>query len=113
MASEIVDYMESELLDVFNEGREDEARAQGLEYGVWSSILDEASCDFCRWADEKTFLVSEDHPIPPVHFGCRCVIAYYNLEMIEEDELEPEQMFIPWEDPPASLFPIGRKRRGN
>lgn len=112
MASEISSYIESELLDSYNEGREDEAILQGMEYGVWSAILDEGSCDFCVWADGRTFLVSEDHPVPPVHFGCRCIVSYYTVDMIEEDGLEVDQIFLPWDDPPSDVFPIGRKTKG-
>jgi hypothetical protein len=107
VASDISRFLESEFFDAFNLGREDEAAIADLEYGVWSAILDERSCAWCSWADERTFRLSAEHPVPPVHFGCRCVIAYYSEDMLDGDD--PEQMFLPWEDPPDDVMPPGTK----
>jgi hypothetical protein len=113
MASDITNFLENEFFDAYAEGREDEARVDGMAMAVWSSILDDASCDFCRWADERTFPLSSAHLNPPVHFGCRCILVYYTSDMIEEDELEPDQMFLPWETPPDEVFPPGTKKKGS
>lgn len=99
--------LEDGFLDSYNEGREDEARHLGYTYGVWSAILDESTCDFCEWADGRTFLISEQHMIPPVHFGDRCVIVYYNSDMLDEGE----GGFMDWVSPPQELFPIGSKKK--
>ena len=97
-----------DFFDAYNEGREHEARSQGLTYGVWSAILDDDACDYCIWANNRSFLTVGEHPVPPAHFGCRCVVAYFTTEMLDGD-LEEE--FLAWEDPPISTFPPGSKKR--
>jgi hypothetical protein len=99
-----------DFFEAYNEGREDEARMQGITYGVWSAIMDDAACDFCRYANDRSFLVVESHQMPPAHFGCRCLIAYFTAEMIEEEGGDVEALFLPWEDPPVSTFPPGSKK---
>ena len=108
--SKISEVLEDSFFDAFNIGREDEALFQGMEYGVWSAILDAGTCDYCRFADGKTFRLTEEHPVPPVHFGDRCVIVYFTAEMLEEDGLEVYEEFDPWENPPSSMFPPGSKK---
>lgn len=107
--SKLTVILEDAFLEAFNEGREDEASFQGMTYGVWSSILDDQSCSFCAWADNKTFLIDGAHPVPPAHFGCRCMIAYYTREMLEEDGFEIDELFEGWAAPPDSVMPPGTK----
>lgn len=99
---------DDEFFLAYNEGRDDEARLQGIELGVWSAILDGAACDFCAWANDRIFRVNESHMTPPAHFGCRCLVAYITEDVIEPEEIEE---FDPWEDPPSTVFPIGRKSK--
>jgi hypothetical protein len=107
--SKLTPILEDAFFDAFNEGREDEASYQGMTYGVWSAILDDNSCSFCDWANNRTFLITGAHPVPPVHFGCRCIIAYYTSEMLEEDGLEVDELFDEWSEPPDSVMPPGTK----
>lgn len=95
-----------DFFDAFNSGREAEASAQGLVYGIWSAIMDSGTCDFCAWADGKIFGISETHIVPPAHFGCKCIVSYVDAEIVEEGELED---FDLWISPPEYVFPIGKK----
>ena len=104
------DQLEDSFLRAYNMGREAGARNQGVDYGVWSAILDGQACDFCSWADGRTFPVVDSHLVPPAHFGCRCLVAYYDVETVEEDGLEIEELFLPWTDPPNYVYPFGSKK---
>lgn len=103
--SSIEDQLEDSFFEAFNEGREAEANIGGLDFGVWSAVLDDATCAFCEWANGRFFVISQDHLVPPAHFNCRCLIAYYNQEDIDPGE----QPFLPWEDPPSDVYPFGSK----
>lgn len=97
------------FFEAYSEGRELEARMQSVTYGVWSAIMDNDACDYCRYLNNRSFAMSEGHVIPPAHFGCRCIVAYFTEEMVEE-EGGIEQAFLPWEEPPLTTFPPGSKK---
>lgn len=97
--------IEDAFFDAYNLGREANAKDSGLDFGVWSAILDGNACDFCAWANGRTFQVGDQHLVPPAHFGCRCLVAYYSTDMLDEGE----QIFLPWEDPPTEVYPFGSK----
>lgn len=100
------DVLEDSFFDAYNLGRRSGALLEEIELGVWSAILDGAACDFCKWANNKTFRLSEQQMNPPAHFGCRCVIVYYTPDMVEEGEEE----FDSWDDIPTSVYPLGSKK---
>lgn len=103
--SDIAKSLGDDFFDAFNTGMADEARFQGMQIGVWSAIMDEGSCDFCAWANDRKISVSELSIVPPAHFGCRCIIAY-----VEEADSEELEEFDDWENPPHSVFPPGTKK---
>lgn len=109
-SSTISTSLNDDFFDAYNEGREDEARFQGADWGVWSAILDENACDYCIWADNRAFRVNEAHSVPPAHFGCRCVVAYFTEEMLIEDGVNVESEFLPWEEAPSYVLPPGTRR---
>jgi len=77
-------------------------------FAQWSAVNDSKTCDFCGWADDRIFNTTVEPYDPPVHFGCRCIIAFIKI-----NEFTPE---ADWgKGPPASSFPPGRtngKKRG-
>ncbi len=98
----------------------------------WSALLDANTCDFCGWADERIFDTSVEPYDPPMHHGCRCIIALilksefppnYNKrcfgaapalvlsELITlAESLSGSPACPSWKDgPPKSSFPPGRK----
>ena len=109
--SKMTDTLEDAYFDAFNEGRDAEADFSGMTYGVWSAVLDERACGFCDWANNRTFTLETAHPVPPVHFGCRCVIVYYTEDMLVEDGFEIDELFDEWDTPPDSVMPPGTKGR--
>ena len=71
-------------------------------WAQWSALLDSKTCDWCGWADERIFNTGSEPYDPPMHHGCRCIIA-----LILKDE------FVPgggsWGNgPPKSAWPPGR-----
>ena len=111
MASLIIKSLDDDFFEAYNEGREDEARFQGMDIGVWSAILDENACDYCLWADSRTFRVGEGVSPPPAHFGCRCVVAYFTEEMLIEDGVDIDSEFLPWGEAPSDTLPPGTRRK--
>ncbi len=67
----------------------------------WSALLDSKTCDFCSWADERIFDTSIEPYDPPMHFGCRCLIA-----LILKSELPPDPTW--GKGPPDNAFPPGK-----
>ncbi len=67
----------------------------------WSALLDSKTCDFCSWADERIFDTSAEPYDPPMHFGCRCLIA-----LILNSEFPPQPTW--GKGPPSNSFPPGR-----
>lgn len=108
--SAVDDVLEDSFFESYNAGRLYGANLMELDFGVWSAILDGQACDFCAWADGRTFHLSQQVTRPPAHFGCRCVISYYNQGMLKEDDEDPEQVFLPWEGPPEDVYPFGSKK---
>ena len=102
--------LEDDFFDAYNTGRSDEALAQGIEFGVWSSMLDGNVCLFCEWADGKSFRTSDSPALPPAHFGCRCLIVYVTPDMLEEGE-SVEDEFESWDTPPIEVMPPGTRRK--
>lgn len=78
------------------------AKLEGLSnFAQWSAVLDGATCDWCGWADSRIFDTTIEPYDPPMHWGCRCIIAY-----IKADEFMPEP---DWGDgPPPEAWPPGR-----
>ena len=84
-------------------------------FAQWSAVNDSSTCDFCGWADERTFPhnigsgVTPTEWDPPVHWGCRCIVGY-----ILKEEFDPGSG--DWgKGPPPSAFPPGTSggyRRG-
>ena len=76
----------------------------GSRFAQWSAVNDLKTCAFCEWADERIFEIETQPWVPPVHFGCRCLIAY-----ILEKEFTPE---TDWgSGPPADVFPPGSRKK--
>ena len=42
----------------------------------WSALLDAGTCDWCGWADERIFNMAVEPYDPPMHWGCRCILAF-------------------------------------
>ena len=93
------------VFDTYAQGRAfSGAEMQGLSpWAQWSAALDERTCDWCAWADLRIFDTRIEPWDPPVHFGCRCIVAY-----IKEDEYRPVQNW--GTGPPNNAFPPGRKK---
>lgn len=100
-----IDNSTSEALwSAYNGGR----TAAGAEiptvhhYAQWSSVMDGSTCDWCGWADERIFDTSINTFDPPMHWGCRCIIAHILRS-------EPKAT-LDWGDgPPPSSWPPGIK----
>ena len=90
------------LYESYNEGRAfSGAKASGM-WAQWSAVNDDRTCDWCAWADMRIFNTLEEPWEPPVHWGCKCLIAY-----IKRGEYMPES---DWgKGPPPQAFPPGRR----
>jgi len=51
-----------------------EANSDIVKGVQWVSTLDVRSCLRCANLDSKTWKLDESHPIPALHWGCRCAI---------------------------------------
>ena len=51
-----------------------EANSDIIEGVTWCSTLDPRTCASCGALDSKTWKLGESHPVPSLHWGCRCVI---------------------------------------
>jgi hypothetical protein len=71
------------------------------QYAQWSAVVDAKTCDFCSWADLRIFDTNIEPWDPPLHFGCRCIIAY-----IKSDEYTPDPNW--GSGPPNTAFPPGK-----
>ena len=70
----------------------------------WSAVNDDRTCDWCSWADTRIFDTNEEPWDPPMHWGCKCLIAY-----ILPGEFTPP---ADWgQGPPPSAFPPGSTNR--
>src|SRR3970282_603631 len=74
------------------------------EFAKWSALLDNNTCDWCSWADLRIFDTNIEPYDPPMHHGCRCIIAY-----ITADEYPPDETSWGAGAPPES-WPPGRVR---
>jgi hypothetical protein len=92
------------LFESYNQGRAFAgASLDGIgPYAQWSAALDSKTCDWCGWADLRVFDTRIEPYDPPVHWGCRCIIAY-----IKSDEYTPEPDWS--EGPPKQSFPPGTR----
>lgn len=52
------------------------ARNAGFNYGIWSSTIDDRTCDFCMNNNGHRFSISQLRDIYPAHVKCRCSITY-------------------------------------
>lgn len=69
-------------------------------YAQWSALMDGKTCDWCAWADLRVFDTTIEPYDPPMHHGCRCIIAY-----IMHDEFPPTP---DWgSGPPTDAWPPG------
>ena len=85
----------------YNVGRAGPAtHVKSVLYGQWSALMDNTTCDWCGWADERIFDTRIEPYSPPMHFGCRCIIGY-----IRRDEFSPGSTW--GAGPPKSSFPPG------
>lgn len=71
-------------------------------YAQWSSVLDKGTCDWCRWADNRIFDTDLVSYTPPMHWGCRCIIAHIKRS-------EPKATLDWGSGPPKSSWPPGSK----
>lgn len=88
----------------YNQGRATHVSkiSQNVVAAQWSAVMDNKTCDWCGWADERIFDPRIEPWDAPVHFGCRCIVAY-----IYETEFPGD---ITWgKGPPKSSFPPGSK----
>ena len=56
--------------------------------GQWSAILDAGTCELCETLDGQIFDINNVDALqmePPVHVGCRCIIAYIGAEELQEN----------------------------
>ncbi|KKM73284.1 hypothetical protein LCGC14_1412030 [marine sediment metagenome] len=92
------------LFESYSQGRAlAGARLTNLSrFAQWSALLDSKTCDWCSWADMRVFDTTIEPYDPPMHHGCRCLVAY-----ITKDEFPPEQ--TTWGvGPPRNVWPPGR-----
>lgn len=102
MAGYIENSVVESLWSGYNSGRAGTAEwsGSGIVAGQWSSVMDNTTCDWCGWADERIFDVKVEPYDPPMHFGCRCIVGY-----IRADEFPPD---LTWgKGPPKSSYPPG------
>lgn len=88
--------------DAYAQGRAvGAAKLQNLSnFAQWSALMDDKTCDWCAWADLRIFDTTIEPYYPPMHHGCRCIVAY-----ITNDEFPPNP---DWGDgPPPSSWPPG------
>lgn len=103
MAGYIDNSSDNALFASYSSGRATGAKLMGnYDLAQWSAVLDSSTCDFCGWSDERIFSTKTNPEQPPVHWGCRCIIAY-----ILPEEYPPDPDWGP--GPPKSAFPPGRK----
>ena len=92
--------LDQALYESYSQGRAHTGGSLGGLVAQWSAVNDSRTCDFCDYSDLKIFEVKTGAWDPPVHWGCRCLIAY-----IRSDEFQPDTT---WGDgPPDSAFPPG------
>ena len=92
--------LDQALYESYSQGRAHSGGSLGGSKAQWSAVNDSRTCDFCDYADLKIFDVKTGAWDPPVHWGCRCLIAY-----IRSDEFQPD---LTWGGgPPDSAFPPG------
>jgi hypothetical protein len=73
------------------------------QFAQWSALMDSKTCDWCGWADERLFDTKTEPYDPPMHHGCRCIIA-----LILKSEFGPTNPS--WgKGPPDSAWPPGRR----
>lgn len=104
MAGYIENSTDLALFDSYAQGRAlAGARLVNLsEFAQWSALLDANTCDWCSWADLRIFDTTVEPYDPPMHHGCRCIIAY-----ITRDEFPPDS--TTWGGgPPGDVWPPGR-----
>lgn len=69
-------------------------------FAQWSALLDDRTCDWCSWADLRVFDTNIEPYDPPMHHGCRCLVAN-----ITKDEFPPK---ADWgKGPPSDVWPPG------
>lgn len=51
-----------------------EANADVLKGVQWSATLDTRTCQECGALDGQTWEMGDKHPMPSLHFGCRCTL---------------------------------------
>lgn len=92
--------LDQALYESYSQGRAHTGGILAGNFAQWSAVNDTTTCDFCGWADERIFDIRTVPWDPPVHWGCRCLIAY-----IMDQEFTPDP---DWgTGPPPSSYPPG------
>lgn len=86
------------ISQALNVGRGVTAHEVGVQGAQWSAVLDSHTCPLCEELDGK--VIKADNPDfdtfrPPIHFGCRCFMAYILLE--------EENVVYDWKQPDPAL----------
>lgn len=103
MAGYIDTTTDEALWTSYNGGRAGAANEHSKvsEMAQWSALLDAKTCDWCGWADERIFDTNIEPYDPPMHHGCRCIIA-----LILASEFPPDPTW--GKGPPDAAWPPGR-----